>query len=461
MRTVAAPAPVLPAVGLTATVLSQTDIKLNASYPGIPFVVNFSFEFASAVGGPFTVLVGPQPFPTITHSGLSPGQTVFYRSRVQLQGNRFTPYSAIQSATTQPATGGVAIKFHPGFYMGSNNVNGTGASNGSEFTILAASGAKVLGWFGIYTWRQFETADGVYNFSPMAADFNALQAKKPGARFGGQIWAELFSGTTVAFGIPQYILTNSIYGPGQDGIHFGYWTGQNGGGFAAIWRALVNDRYARMFEALANTSFLTTAGPYAGQTFTWDTHPLVEAFFDQETSLPVTAGSDYNESTYSAQCVARYARMGAAFDHTNFGALINDMSGSAGPVGLAVTGAFNGRCGMAWPDTQGASTGSVTWGQHFYRGDQLSGTTFIPGGTDRRGQMACLGWVESPDYNSWTAQDMFNGMAALKVTHAIFTLVQGGNANSNWTSAVLPMINANTIPNAACPLNYNSQCFSG
>lgn len=441
-----------PVAGVVATVVSSTEIDL--SWIAVSGAQNYTVRI---FGNPVLTL----PVTSANFTGLTPSTTYNFTVAAINSFGEGLP-SQIAVATTQPAPVTGSIKFHPGFYMGSNNVNGTGASNGSEFTILAASGPKVLGWFGIYQWRQFENATaGVYDFSALAADFNALQTKKPGSRFGGQIWAEAFSGTTVSFGIPQYILTNSIYGPGQDGIHFGYWTGVNGGGFAAIWRPSVNDRYAAMFEALAGTSFLTTAGPYAGQTFTWDTHPLVEAFFDQETSLPVTAGSDYSESTYATQCSARYTRMGAAFKHTNFGSLINDMSGSPPSVGVAVTGAFNGRCAMAWPDTQGASTGTVTWGQHFYRGDQWNGTTFVPGGTDRRGHMACLGWVESPDYSRWTAQDMFNGMVPLQVTHAVFTLVQGGVANSNWTSAVLPVINGNTIPSAVCPTNYAGACFFG
>lgn len=413
----------------------------------------------------FPTIVTPPPFVPPNNSGpyIPVDVSVPLRARPGLIFQRDLSEGrniALLNSGIAPAS---QIKFHAGFYMGSNNVNGTGANNGSEFTVLAASGPKVLGWFGIYTWRQFETADGIYNFAAMASDFNALQVKQPGARFGAQIWAETFGGVIAGgFGIPNYILNNAIYGPGQDGVHTGYWTGANGGGFAAIWRPAVNNRYAQMFEALAGTSFLTTAGPYAGQTFTWDTHPLVEAFFDQETSLPVTAGSDYNETTYANQCVARYARMGAdaCFKHTNFGALINDMAGSPPSVNVAVVGAQANRCAMSWPDTNGASH-AVTWGQHFYQGDQWNGTTFIPGGTDQRGRMACLGWVESLDYNGFTALDMYNAMVPLKVTHAVFTLVQGGNANSNWTAQVLPVINGNPVPSTACPTNYNNQCFPG
>lgn len=342
--------------------------------------------------------------------------------------------------------------------MGSNNINGGHDNNAAEWNALAASPAKVLGWFGIYTWRQFETSDGVYDFSMLVTHFNALQAKRPGARFGAQIWCEAFSGTTVSFGIPQYILTNSFYGPGQDGIHFGYWTDQNGGGFAAIWRAQVNERYTRMFENLATTSFVTTAGPYAGQTFTFDTHPLIEAWFDQESSLAVTAGSDYNESTFANLSVARYIRSAAAFKNTTFAALINDMAGSPPSVGVAVTGAYNNRGAMAWPDTNGIAQRAngtfpgITWGQHFYSGDTWNGSAFVSNGTNLKGRMGALAWIESPDYNVYTAPDLFDGLEGLKATHGIITYVTTGNGT--WTTNILPLINARILSNTAYPDNY-------
>lgn len=367
------------------------------------------------------------------------------------------PWSVLGTGTT---------KFHPAFYMGSNNINGGHDSNANEFNVCAAAGAKVLGWFGIYTWSQFETADGVYDFSMLVNHFNALQAKKPGARFGIMIWCETFSGVTVSFGIPQYILTNSMYGPGADGIHFGYWPlnfgNGNAGGTAAIWRPAVNERYTRLFERLAKASFLTTAGPYAGQTFTFDTHPLIEAIHDQESSLSLATGSDYNEITFANQCVARYIRSAAAFPHTTFAPQINYLNGSPPAVGTLVTGAFNARCGMSWPDTNGVAlrkgvSPGVSWGQHFYRGDAYDGVNFVAGGTDRRGQMPCVAWVQQPDYTPYTAVDMLAGMQALQATHGIWTYVVGGNGD--WVSAVLPMINANAINNTACPANYNGTCF--
>lgn len=344
--------------------------------------------------------------------------------------------------------------------MGSNNINGGHDSNANEYNVIAASGPKVLGWFGIYTWSSFETSDGVYDFSSLATHFNALQAKKPGARFGIMIWCETFSGTNVAFGTPSYILNNSFYGAGKDGIHTGYWTlsFSSGGGTAAIWRAQVNERYTRLFEHLATTSFVTTAGPYAGQTFTFDTHPLIEAIFDQESSLSLSTGSDYNENTMTSQSIARYTRCAQAFKNTTFSPMINFLNGSPPDVGQLVSGAYANRCGIAWPDTNGVAQKAngtfpgVTWGQNFYIGNVYNGTAFVPGGTDLRGRIANLGWIQQPDYTPYTAADMFDGFEFLKNSHGVATYVTGGNGD--WTTKVLPLIQSRVLSNTAYPDNY-------
>lgn len=389
-------------------------------------------------------------------------------SQIQLRATdadgNVSALSASILGVPKTAATGAQIKFHVGLIMGSNNINGGSDSNANEFSVCAAAGAKCIGWYGIYTWRQFETSDGVYDFSMLVNHFNALQAKKPGARFGAQIWCEAFSGTTVSFGIPQFILNSSTYGPvGPDGIHFGYWPldfgSGNQGGTAALWRTAVNERYTRVFEHLATTSFLTTAGPYAGQTFTFDTHPLIEAFFDQESSLSLASGSDYSENTFTTLSVARYVRSAAAFPHTNFAPLINFLNGSPPDVALLVTGAFNARCAMSWPDTTGAFPTHSTWAQHFYAGDAYNGTTFVPGGTDLRGKMACIAWVEQPDYPTYTAADMFNTMQNLRVNQGVFTYVTGGNGD--WNTKVLPLINSSALTATACPAAYNGACFSG
>ncbi|MGA2565101.1 MAG: hypothetical protein ABSF96_16255, partial [Steroidobacteraceae bacterium] len=62
---------------------------------------------------------------------------------------------ACAAATAVSATAN-GIKFHPGHYYGSYNVDGTGAANQSEMNFVATLDTNVIGYMADYTWSAIE-----------------------------------------------------------------------------------------------------------------------------------------------------------------------------------------------------------------------------------------------------------------------------------------------------------------
>jgi len=457
-----------PVTGVVATVISSSEIDLT--WTPIAGAQNYTVRM---FGNPVVTLPGT----AANFTGLAPATTYnFTVAAINTFGEG--PPSPVTAATTlqtnvfPPPTG--QIKWHPKHWMGSNNINGDSVSgngrNQNEINVLAASGANVAGYQPIYTWDHLEPTDGGYDFSSIISDFNYLQSKAPGKRFGPMIWCEKFTGTgATGLGTPAYILNNSIYGPGSDGVHFGYWnqdfgSGQSGA-CAAIWRTNVNDRYTRMFEHLATTSFVTTSGPYSGQTFTFDTHPLIEFVFNQETSLNLQAGSDYNSTNFANNFNIQVQRMVAAWPHTIVGPQINYVIANALTINgivdnLAVAGPA---AAMSSPDVYPtAANGFPTMGQNVYMGNRWNGSGFTPGGTDYRNSIPCIGFAQQATYTHFptkTPADNFASAQTLRCSYFLWTYVVG--TNYDWSTKIVPFINANAITNTACPVSFAGQCFTG
>lgn len=415
---------------------------------------------------PFIAPAPPTPPPALA---LGPFIPVDLSSPLRAKPQRqiFDANNRLLYNVTPPPTS--QIKFHPGWYASSNNLNGSqvdgNGRNKTEMDLLGGSGfsANVQGYQTLSTWNNLETALGVYDFSSFVSDFNYLQSVLPGARYAMVIWGQTFSGTgSGASGTPAYILNDpGTYGSGFDGVHGGYWALDPGsgpsGGSAALWRAPVMNRYAAMFEALANTSFTTTAGPLAGQTFTFNNHPLIEFVSTQETSLSLATGSDYNDNTFATQYGLLMNRIAAAWTHTisassaNFTrtqATMNTVIDNLNVPGSTIANSA--------PDV--VSTTVTSWGQKVYSGNHWNGTTFS-GGTDYRGKFPYIAIAQSATYTS-ASFSLANYLAeaqALQASHLCLTIVTSGTYN--WNTAVKPFINANSpLAVPPCPVNYAGRC---
>lgn len=466
--------PAIPQPQLSASPVSSTEIDLLAVYAGPPAVGNCVFEFSTNAGGPFTVLATQASF-LFKHTGRTPGVPYFYRCDIHTaeSPSRTSAYSPIVSAQT--VTPSTQIKWDVAHYMMSWNINGTGAKNQSEMNALAASGPAVAGYGANYRWGALETAQGVYDFSPIVADFNYLQSVAPGKRFAITLATRAFGANflpsaTVSSGfIPNYVLNNPLYGPlGPNGTQYGYTVASLNGGVytelaACLWRAPVMARKIALFAALANSTALPL---YNGVQYTFDTHPLIEAIIDwDESALSMTGASappaDYSAASYKAQIEAFNASLAVNWPHTNGLSCLNYTGPSQNPTDVLdmVTAAFNARAAFSGPDVFFPST-NYTWAQQALIGMVWNGTTFVPGGTDLRGKMPVMLQVQQPDYSRATPANIYTSCAFFGASHIFWTYQPAGQPVT-WLNDILPVINAHASLPSACPTAYAGACFAG
>ena len=383
-------------------------------------------------------------------------------------------------ASTSTANG---IKFHPGHYYGSYNVDGTGASNQYEMNLLATLDGNVKGYMAYYTWAAIEHDQGNYswsyasnsntgvNFQNIIADFNYLQSVRPGARFIICIQTEAWGnyGTNAGINanndaVPDYILNSSTYGPaGPNGNQYGYELEFSGSNIiavlAATWRPAVTARLTALIQALASTSFVTTSGPYAGKTFTFDTHPLIEGIMY---GTDVYTGADYTVSANRAQLQSLYAGIIPYLPHTTFAIGLDYLGGEDGTQMPAfIADAYGARVALTGPDIYGTEREETS--QTVYTGGSWNGSNFVAGGgTDYRGKMPYFGLVQAPDYGKSgsgkdTPADIFTNIQYLDTDNAIWT---GGAMNSPyntagfWNTYIQPIADATPTWNTTCPTAY-------
>ena len=351
------------------------------------------------------------------------------------------------------------------------SASGTGANGGDRTKIAAAITANpaiFVGWSPIYNWHFIQpTAAGQYpGFYAMLADFNAWQTASPGAYFVPQVSAyRVANGTFNPNGgasiIPAYILSGgSSYGNTPVGGSGNGWmaTGYSAPNYtyyeARLDNALVNAEWLKLFAYIMNTPFVTTAGPYAGQTFTLNTHPLCAGYLDWTGVDVATLGpsqpSDYTVANWFIGCksIANAFVTNAA---NTLGAMMTGYGGAPSePVAdqltllnlLKATGSAANSC------TDVVYSGSVfkpAWAQDYFIGNTTSdgGNTWTAGGTDFRPLLAQLIVAQGLDYSyqssiPYTAAQvaglLTSAFNTLKGHHYILAIDDNRFANS-WTGS--------------------------
>src|SRR5579871_832075 len=180
---------------------------------------------------------------------------------------------------------------------------------------------------------------------------------------------------------------------------------------AAIWRTAVQNRLKALYSALASFSFTTTAGPYNGQVFTFNTHPLIEGVQDRSEDSISFAGSgwanipqDYTSVSYNSgfdglvTAVPTYFTTTAYAPFISFGVYPLDAGHTEqGDVASSVANCSASRGKLSNSDTQAdptivssPATSSLSWGQKIYIGFTWNGSSWVTGGTDYRGTMAFM-----------------------------------------------------------------------
>ena len=393
---------------------------------------------------------------------------------------------AVLTEVGSPPTG--QVKSHSGNYWYGTAIGGGPGVNNSDMTAFAGAFPLLKGYCPNYVWSDIESVLGNYgnngyagqtaNFQMIIDDFNYLQNAAPGARFVITIDPETFgdytsggtSQTVNGNGVPDYILSGSTYGPaGNNGTQYGYQLQIEGGDInaitAAIWRPAVANRLAALFVALAGTSFTTTAGPYTGQTFTFDTHPLIEGFI---TGIDVFAGpyNDYSSTYFLSTANSNiYPTVIAAVPHTPFAFLLDYLGGdTGGQMVTAIAQMYAARVALTWPDTYG--TERVENSQLIYSGGSWNGSAYVPGGgINYSTLMDCFGNVQRPDYGKSgagyesPAQIMANNVS-LNVPRCMWYM---GAQNAPYSSYsgyafyqqyIQSLATANPNLNAVCPAAY-------
>jgi hypothetical protein len=391
------------------------------------------------------------------------------------------------------------VKFNPGHYLqGDKQFGGVSVayaqilqSTGTNGTTYP--GSPFIGFQAYYSWGDLDPGPSLSannNIAQLAADFNTLQQYCPGARFcpvimHGRSTADTpgtggFSKTQLPFTLPSDVYSNSsLYGAGPSGSAYsgcgfsGYYSDTNTFQImsAAIWRSAVITRFLAFFQAVASYSFLTTYGPYAGQTFTFDTHPLIEAFFDgMENSYDFFVGGgqsgDWTASAQDACYQQEMTGLASAFPHTQVATFQSYGNNTTFPDPLlpgVIANAASNRNALSNADVYGV--GIDVSAQHIYVGHTWNGSAWVAGGTDYRGQMAYLATIQPSDYSqntgtssslAQTIANIYSTCQTLNATHILWTLwdEQTGTAESFSTNYLLPFAKANPVPNTSYPGNY-------
>lgn len=468
--------------GLSGPTLSGT--PANAETDIIPVRVTDSLGALAQGNFSLTVQAVQAAIPTFSPPGgtfsgptlvsmacTTPGNTIFFTTNGSIPTTASTQYStpvlvsatetikaiAIAAGFTQSAVGSATytinaipaasqFKFNPGDYVQGNGATAANL-NSAVAPFVGGVNATFIGIAPWYYWDALEqTTLGTYDFSTIITDFNAWQAAVAANGNSGAVGhfipmvgdyhnsaltpAGLSTYNPRFGGIPQYILNNPATYGSMPNNGFGGWipTSWNGTtwGFqrAALWRAAVTARRNALAQALAATSFTTTAGPYSGQTFTFDSHPLIEMYADfSPTDLGTIQSSpdipaDYTFPAWNNSFLNRVGP-NTGFTKTitalmpGFGG--NDFLGHNDPTAQGALVAAMVASPTAQSCTDVFANGALTFAQSYLTGLTWNGSAFVPGGTDYRGHIDSSPSIQGFDYANQLGSNTANTAATVTV----------------------------------------------
>lgn len=494
---------------IQATGASPSTIGIALTLPSVEPSSGIAFyRLYRAVGsGKFVQIAQPLPsqFPYLDTAVVS-GNTYSYR--VVAVNNALNQDSSAPSATSAASvtSGSIPvnlIKFHPGHYMLSANVNGqptAAAGNGrnqSEMTILGTHGVGIQGYIAQYDWTALEGATlGSYQFGvgaaidKLGADFSALQATPGcnGKRYGILVrtFHDPISITSLNIGnawtsnSPAYILndTTSTYGAlGPNGTQRGYVLSQNAPvsgaydfqvSFAAKHVPGVTTRYIALFQGIANGIVPTctiNGVVYAG--YTYDNHPYIEIIGDwDEFSIsysPPAIPPDYTAAGEAAQWGRLYQGMAAAFPHTiatgypSYGNATGTTTQIPNLLGVINAGVAAKNFFLSNSDTYPNWTvfGAGITSQQLYAGNSYANpnnesTGLISGGNpDLRETMGYIGTAQSADYSTSPSAAAITSIYNIMIGNTTGTPGSTTNFNKglNATHMVWSTITNESTPN--------------
>lgn len=409
-----------------------------------------------------------------------------------------------------------AIKWHPGWGMGSNTTLGFNASNLQgildEITILKASVAAAVHYRFNFMWGAWEIgtqgSQNQFNTALLGQIYTAITGiSKPSdypSKWTGRRMSFLFSATRIGGSgkdcVPPDIYNNpATYGsPPSGALGGGYWFNtalSNPNYFACLHRPPIMNRYIAAFNAFA------TAPMPSG--FTLDNDPLVEIlFFPETTAFTVTPSApDYSFTNLDAQMKIMLPQVRAAFLHTNLAAQNNYWNTIPATMSLCES-MRSSMWGISSPDLFGLTAvknlggfgtgpgidGTITWGYRWFMGTTAANAHVageyapmynpIPNGiAPKLGQMFIAVDVQDPEvtghqFTSYGSPFAVNDIGdnadqTLNASHVFFVYESGSGPTvldahyrnvstypGNWTTQVQNYISSTPIKWTAAPTDY-------
>jgi len=373
-----------------------------------------------------------------------------------------------------------AIKWNPGHYMASDSIMYTSATLASVQAEMDDINGydNIVGYRVFITWGALEPSQGNYDFSLLDAILNRLQThyNKPKhlvvVVLPGPFGSRMHSGDASV--IPQYLQSNSAYGPSPVAGSYGWW-GRNSGGAstgsyaAALYRPAVMDRYIALVQAL---------GAH------YDNEPYFEGLMFQEDAWMVdlwTGAPDYSDTTFVNQLQRLLTAATIAFPHTSV-IMENTWTANSSNTQNLELWMVNNRIAPGTADTvgqtafnMGYASNGLNWGLQAYMGLTQNGSSYRGG--DLRPRARAMLDIEPQDiagdaYANYGApegyqpSDIINALnLTYQASHAFWThffgsedVFGGGTVSSvaSWAiwKNLAPVIDAKPLTNTSYPANY-------
>jgi hypothetical protein len=355
-----------------------------------------------------------------------------------------------------------SVKWNPGHYMASGSILYPGSSLLTfEMDNLNGQDAFV-GYRMLITWAALEPTEGNYDFSLIDAALARLESHydRP-KRLVVVVLPGAFTRTAPGSNdwsiLPEYIQTNSAYGPSPVSGRYGWWGGTgNGKTYAAcLQRPAIMDRWKQLHQALGAK---------------YDSEPYFEALMFQEDSWVIGAMStngcpDYSDAAIQAGFRSLLTATVAAFPHTSV-IFENTWMGTVTPTQQFEQWMIENRVAPGTADTFGQSYVSShagaanSWGLDAYFGQAAAGSSYQ--GPDYRPIARAMLDVEGPDlsaygFKGYLPLDICNALnQSYKASHAFWTYLSsnsGAPVESLWP-ALAATCAANPLVNTAYPSNY-------
>lgn len=370
---------------------------------------------------------------TYTDTAASAGNTHTYTvSWLDASANE-SAQSASVSIVVPPAPVTNAIKWHPGHYkFNQTQQTATNTVSNAFYTDLNNEPAAIKGIMQPYYWAALEpTTAGVYTWTTLDQKLNLL--KGMGKRMIVYLRTRSCCSPTMSpvnF-LPTYILNDAQYGSNV----YAYGTS------ARIWQQATMDRVIALTQAIADR---------------YDSEPAFEGIATDETALGFSTSStppaDFTKQALETQYERWLKAWRVRAPHTQMWVWANYLQGG-NPEGTLIKNLHS----VAVANQVGAGGPDSPPHRNVTGYDVVQGTVPSPGGHDFRDEISLnyIGMSYIPYYGTDTAQDNYDFVKnTLHGQYISWKPKTDGTSAQNWTTGVIPVIQAHPTIITTCPTSF-------